>query len=210
MLFRKFFNKQVDIYLSNLGYYIMDFPTTYDKYNYPHRVIYMNQKYNTFIEVDKHDTNEYWGKVYLPNFKDGILYTKMMPAVITSEELYGVFNKVRALNRNTRYKYYRLKNIDMEIAYLGYTLVNSNFPLYSTYIKHDMDGNDAIRIYIYREKDDNNNSRHVLKAENADGLAGELNELELYLFYKQLQTISAEYNKNKEIANRMLSEGRFD
>lgn len=210
MLFRKFFNKQVDIYLCNLGYYIMDFPTMYDKYNYPHRVVYMNQKYNSFIEVDKHDTNEYWGKVYQPNFKDSILYTKMMPVAITSEELYGVFNKVRALNRNTRYKYYRLKNIDMEIANLGYTLVNSNFPLYSTYIKYDMDGNDAIRIYIYREKDDNNNSRHVLKAENADGLAVELNELELYLFYKQLQTISVKYNASKEIVNRMVSEGRFD
>ena len=210
MIFRKFFNKQVDIYLRNLKYFLMDFPTSYDKHGYPHRVVYLNQKYNKFIEVDKHDTNEYWGTVYRIEPNTSVMYMKLRPVAITDQEMYGIYNKVRALNKNTHYKQYKIKDIDREIKNCGYMITNSNFPLYVSYTRYNMDGNEAIKVYIYREKDEHNNYRHVLRVEDGDGLAVELNEKELYLFYKKLQSCSIKYNINKEIADRLVLEGRFD
>ena len=154
------------------------------------------------VNISKFDTEEYWIYSYTHYAPDGNYYKannlsqrQDYPSVLTKEELYGFYMKVRFLN-NGRYKFRYFINIDDEIKNLGYILDADAYPHSLVYKKYDMDGSESLKVIIYRDSDFN---CHVLKAETIDNSPMELNEKELRAFHKKMNQISKDWEKDYKI-----------
>lgn len=163
------------------------------------------------VNISKFDTEEYWIYNYTHYATDGNYYkanniNKEYPSVLTKKELYGFYIKVRFLN-NGKYKFKLYIVVDEEIKNLGYVLDADAYPHSLVYKKYDMDGSESLRVIIYRDSDYN---CHVLKAETTDNNPIELNERELRAFYKKMNKISKDWEKDYKITqnlrNRLLFE----
>ena len=204
MNIRKKMSDNIDSYLSNNGFikFIEDsFLIGYIKDD------------RRIVNISKFDTEEYWIRSYTHFAPNGNYYKSNnlsqlqdYPSVLTKEELYGFYMKVRFLN-DGKYKLKPYIIIDEEIKNLGYVLDADAYPHSLVYKKYDMDGSESLRVIIYRDSDFN---CHVLKAETVDNNPMELNERELRAFHKKMNQISKDWERDYKITqnlrNRLLFE----
>lgn len=157
------------------------------------------------VKISKFDTDEYWMESYTNEENlSGIVIKKS--SVLTKEELYGFYMKVRYLN-DGKYKLKPYIIIDKEIKNLGYILDADAYPHSLVYKKYDMDGSESLRVIIYRDSDFN---CHVLKAETVDDNPMELNERELRTFYKKMNQISKDWERDYKITQNLRSRLLFE
>lgn len=204
MNIRKKMSDNIDSYLSNNGFI---------KFIENSFLIGYIKDDKRIVDVSKFDTEEYWIRSYTYYAPDGNYYkvntlsqSQEYPSVLTKDELYGFYMKVRSLN-NSKYKLKPYIIVDEEIKNLGYVLDADAYPHSLVYKKYDMDGSESLRIIIYRDSDFN---CHVLKAETVDDSPMELNERELRAFHKKMNQISKDWERDYKITqnlrNRLLFE----
>lgn len=165
------------------------------------------------VDISKFDTEEYWIRSYTHFAPNGNYYKannlsqlQDYPSVLTKEELYGFYMKVRFLN-DGKYKLKPYIIVDEEIKNLGYILDADAYPHSLVYKKYDMDGSESLRVIIYRDSDFN---CHVLKAETADDNPMELNERELRAFHKKMNQISKDWERDYKITQNLRSRLLFE
>lgn len=157
------------------------------------------------VKISKFDTDEYWMESYVSEENlSGIIIKKS--SVLTKEELYGFYMKVRYLN-DGKYKLKPYIIVDEEIKNLGYILDADAYPHSLVYKKYDMDGSESLRVIIYRDSDFN---CHVLKAETVDDNPMELNERELRAFHKKMNQISKDWERDYKITQNLRSRLLFE
>lgn len=202
MNIRKIMSNNIDSYLSKNGF-IKFIENSF-------LIGYIKDDKRT-VDVSKFDTEEYWIRSYTYYAPDGNYYkanniSQEYPSVLTKEELYGFYMKVRFLN-NGKYRFKPFINIDDEIKNLGYILDSDAYPHSLVYKKYDIDGTESLRVIIYRDSDFN---CHVLKAETIDNSPMELNERELRVFYKKINKISRDWEKDYKITQNLRSRLLFE
>lgn len=204
MNIKKIISDKIDSYLSNNGFIKFIEDSYISGYIKDDRRI---------VNISKFDTEEYWLYSYTHYAPNGNYYKannlsqlQDYPSVLTKEELYGFYMKVIYLN-DGKYKLKPYIIVDEEIKNLGYVLDADAYPHSLVYKKYDMDGSESLRIIIYRDSDFN---CHVLKAETVDNNPMELNERELRAFYKKMNQISKDWERDYKITqnlrNRLLFE----
>lgn len=157
------------------------------------------------VKISKFDTDEYWMESYVSEENlSGIVIKKS--SVLTKEELYGFYMKVKYLN-DGKYKLKPYIIVNEEIKNLGYILDADAYPHSLVYKKYDMDGSESLRVIIYRDSDYN---CHVLKAETVDNNPMELNERELRAFYKKMNQISKDWERDYKITQNLRSRLLFE
>lgn len=162
------------------------------------------------VNISKFDTEEYWIRSYTHyapggNYNENNI-SQEYPSVLTKEELYGFYMKVRYLN-DGKYKLKPYIIVDEEIKNLGYVLDADAYPHSLVYKKYDMDGSESLRVIIYKDSDFN---CHVLKAETVDDNPMELNEKELRAFYKKMNQISKDWERDYKITQNLRSRLLFE
>ena len=204
MNIKKIMSDNIDTYLSKNGFI---------KFIENSFLIGYTKDDKRIVNISKFDTEEYWIYSYTHYAPDGNYYkannlsqSQDYPSVLTKEELYGFYMKVRFLN-NGKYKLKPYIIADEEIKNLGYILDADAYPHSLVYKKYDMDGLESLRVIIYRDSDYN---CHVLKAKTIDDNPVNLNERELRAFHKKMNQISKDWEKDNKIAqnlkNRLLFE----
>lgn len=202
MNLKKIISDNIDSYLSKNGFI---------KFIENSFLIGYSKDDRRIVNISKFDTEEYWIRSYTYYAPDGNYHkvnsiSKEYPSVLTKEELYGFYMKVRFLN-DGKYKFKPYIVVDEEIKNLGYILDADAYPHSLVYKKYDMDGSESLRVIIYRDSDYN---CHVLKAETIDNNPVELNERELRVFHKKMNQISKDWEKDYKITqnlrNRLLFE----
>ena len=165
------------------------------------------------VNISKFDTDEYWIHSYTHYAPNGNYYkannlsqSQEYPSVLTKEELYGFYLKVRFLN-DGKYKLKPYIIADEEIKNLGYILDADAYPHSLVYKKYDRDGAETSKVIIYRDSDYN---CHVLKAETVDDNPMELNERELRAFHKKMNQISRDWEKDYKITQNLRSRLLFE
>lgn len=157
------------------------------------------------VKISKFDTDEYWMESYTSEENlSGIVIKKS--SVLTKDELYGFYMKVRFLN-DGKYKLKPYIIIDEEIKNLGYILDADAYPHSLVYKKYNIDGSESLRVIIYKDSDFN---CHVLKAETVDNNPMELNERELRAFYKKMNQISKDWERDYKITQNLRSRLLFE
>ena len=157
------------------------------------------------VKITKFDTDEYWAICYTSEEKLSNIVT-MHTSELTKEEVYGFYMKIRHLN-NGKYKFKPFINIDKEIESLGYILDANAYPHSLVYKKYDIDGVEVLRVIIYKDSEYN---CHVLKAENTDNYPMELNERELRAFYKKMNRISKDWERDYRITQNLRERLLFE
>lgn len=167
------------------------------------------------VNISKFNTEEYWLYSYTHYAPDGNYYKannlsqlQEYPSVLTKEELYGFYMKVRYLN-DGKYKLKPYIIADEEIKNLGYILDANAYPHSLVYKKYDIDGSESLRVIIYRDSDFN---CHVLKGETIDSNPSpiKLNERELRAFHKKMNQISKDWEKDYRITQNLRNKLLFE